>query len=69
MESPKPTNPFEENTTSNQKTVLVTADLEKDIYLSSRNLQKASVARAQDLNTYQVLNANTVILSEGSIEN
>jgi large subunit ribosomal protein L4 len=53
---------------ANQKTVLVTADLEKDIYLSSRNLQKASVARAQDLNTYQVLNANTVILSEGSIE-
>lgn len=53
---------------ANQKTVLVTVDLEKDIYLSSRNLQKASIARAQDLNTYQVLNANTLILSEGSIE-
>lgn len=53
---------------ADQKTVLVTAEGERDLYLSSRNLQKASVARAQDLNTYQVLNANTLILAEGSID-
>ena len=51
-----------------QKTLLVTADHEKEVYLSSRNLPKSSVARAIDINTYQIMHANTVILSEGSIE-
>ena len=51
-----------------KKTLLVTADHEKNVYLSCRNIPKASVARAQDLNTYQILHANTLILSEGAIE-
>lgn len=54
--------------TDTKKSLLVTADYEKEVFLSSRNLQKASVMRASDLNTYQVLHANTLILSEGSIE-
>jgi large subunit ribosomal protein L4 len=37
------------------------------VYLSARNLPKAAVSRAQDLNTYDILYANTLILSEGSI--
>jgi large subunit ribosomal protein L4 len=51
-----------------QKTLLVTTDHEKEVYLSSRNLPKSSVMRVNDINTYQILNANTVILSEGCIE-
>ena len=51
-----------------KKTLLVTADHEKNIYLSSRNIPKTSVARAADLNTYQILHANTLIFSEGAIE-
>lgn len=51
-----------------QKTLLVTTDHEKEVYLSSRNLPKSSVMRAGDVNTYQIMHANTVILSEGSIE-
>lgn len=51
----------------NQKSLLVTNDYEKNVYLSSRNLPKASVSRAQDLNTYEILHSNTLILSEGSI--
>lgn len=51
-----------------QKTVLVTADLEKEVILSSRNLKKSNVTRAEDLNTYEILGANTLILSEGAIE-
>jgi len=51
-----------------EKTILVTTDYEKDIYLSSRNLKKAKVTRVQDLNTYEVLNAQRLILSEGSLE-
>ena len=52
----------------NKKTVLVTGEHDKVLHLSSRNLKKASVARAQDLNTYQVLNSNTLILSEAAVE-
>lgn len=51
-----------------KKTLLVTPDYDKNIYLSSRNLQKTGVARAQDLNTYDILHANTLILAESSIE-
>lgn len=51
-----------------KKTVLVTTDFEKEVYLSARNLKGISVCRALDLNTYQILDSNTLILSEGSIE-
>jgi len=50
-----------------KSTLLVTGDHDQILHLSSRNIQKAGVSRAQDLNTYEVLKANTLILSEGSI--
>ena len=51
-----------------QKTLLVTSDFEREVYLSSRNLQDALVVRAQDLNTYDILHAHTLLLSESAIE-
>ena len=51
-----------------KKTLLVTGEHDPMLYMSSRNLQKAGVARAGDLNTFQILNANTLILSLGAIE-
>lgn len=50
-----------------KKSLLVTNEYDKNVYLSSRNIQKAAVSRAQDLNTYEILYSNTLILSEGSI--
>ena len=52
---------------SEQKSLLVTGDYEKNVYLSSRNVQKAAVSRAQDLNTYEILHTYTLLLSEGAI--
>ncbi|MBI5915984.1 MAG: 50S ribosomal protein L4 [Bacteroidetes bacterium] len=52
---------------SEKKSLLVTGDYEKNVYLSSRNVQKAAVSRAQDLNTYEILHTNTLLLSEGAI--
>jgi len=52
----------------NKKSVLVTGDMDKHLYLSSRNLPKASVTRASDLNTYEIVKAQTLVLSEGAIE-
>ncbi len=51
-----------------QKTLLVTSDFEREVYLSSRNLKDALVVRAQDLNTYDILHAHTLLLSESAIE-
>lgn len=51
-----------------QKTLFVTADYEKEVYLSSRNLPKAKVRRACDLNTYDILNAQKLVISEGAID-
>ena len=50
-----------------QKTLVVTADMERELLLSSRNLQRADVARAADLNVYQIMNTQTLVLSEGAI--
>ncbi|MDZ4682060.1 MAG: 50S ribosomal protein L4 [Saprospiraceae bacterium] len=50
-----------------EKTLLITPELEKEVYLSARNLQKAEVVRASDVNTYQILHAGTLIISESAV--
>jgi len=51
-----------------QKSVFVTTDVDKNLYLSARNLAKAGVVPAQNLNVYDIMNANTIIFSEGAID-
>ncbi len=53
---------------TDKKSVLVVGEQDQKLFLSSRNIKKASVVRAQDVNTYSLLNANTVILSENALE-
>jgi len=50
------------------KSLLVIADSNTNVYLSSRNLPKANVIAAQDLNTYHVLNAEKLIFTESSVK-
>ncbi len=50
-----------------KKTLVVTADYDKTVYLSGRNLSYSSVMSAKDLNTYAILNANSIVLTEGSV--
>ena len=52
----------------NKKALFVLDGSNNNVYLSSRNLKKASVIKSSELNTYGVLNANKVILSEGCLE-
>ena len=49
------------------KTVLVLAQSNKNIFLSSRNLKKAKVVLASELNTYDVMNANKLMMMESTI--
>ena len=53
---------------NNKKTLLVLAEDNKNVVLSSNNLQKAKVTTADQINTYDLLNADNLILCEGSIE-
>lgn len=53
---------------SGKKTLLVLPENNKEVYLSGRNLPKTGITTVSELNTYDVINADTLILSEGSIE-
>ena len=52
---------------TDKKTLLVLPENNKNVYLSSRNLPKAKVVTVDDVNTYQVLNADNLILCEGAL--
>src|SRR5690606_6824731 len=54
--------------TSGEKTLVVLAEGNQNVYLASRNLQKAKVVVAADLNTYDVLNAEKLVLTTGSVK-
>ncbi len=52
----------------NKKSLLVLGDANKNVYLSSRNLQRASVVTGSGVNTYDVVNANSLVITESSVE-
>ena len=51
-----------------KKTLFVLNEESKNVYLSSRNLKKSKVVNASGVNTYNVLNANKVVISESTLE-
>lgn len=53
---------------SNEKTLLVLPAANNNVYLSSRNIKKAKVITADQLNTYDVLNAGKLLLTAGSVK-
>jgi large subunit ribosomal protein L4 len=52
---------------NSEKTLLVIPDYNDNIYRSSRNLPKAKVMTARDLNTYEILAASKLILVDTSV--
>ena len=50
-----------------KKSLLVLGELNKNVYLSSRNLKNSKVVISSELNTYGISNANSLIISESSI--
>lgn len=53
---------------SNDRTLLVLPELNKNVYLSSRNLKKTKVIVAQNINTYEVLKAGKLLLTTDSVK-
>jgi large subunit ribosomal protein L4 len=50
------------------RTLLVLPAANNNVYLSSRNLKKAKVITADQLNTYDVLNAGKLLLTTGAVK-
>lgn len=53
---------------ADKKVLLVLSEQNKNIYLSSRNLQDVKVVTVSDLATYDIMNASVVLFAENSIE-
>jgi large subunit ribosomal protein L4 len=53
---------------SDKKLLIVLAESNNNVYLSSRNLPKVKVVNASDLTTYDILNASNLVLFEGAID-
>jgi len=51
-----------------KKTLLVMNDLDKNVYLSVRNVPNALLQQAADLNAYTLLNNDAILMTEGSVE-
>ncbi|MGB5170131.1 50S ribosomal protein L4 [Eudoraea sp.] len=52
----------------NKKSLFVLGDSNNNVYLSSRNLKGYEVVTNSELSTYKILNANQIVLLEGSLE-
>jgi large subunit ribosomal protein L4 len=52
----------------NKKSLFVFAETNNNVYLSSRNLKSSNIVTNSCLSTYELLNANKVILLESSLE-
>lgn len=53
---------------NNSKTLLVLGEDNKNVYLSARNIQNANVVSVSSLNTYDILHADQLIISEDAVE-
>ncbi len=53
---------------ADKKVLLVLSEQNKNIYLSSRNLQDVKVVNVSDLATYDIVNASVILFAENSIE-
>ena len=53
---------------ADKKVLVVLPEANKNVFLSARNIKRANVAIASALNTYSVLNAETLVVTENSLK-
>ena len=53
---------------NDKKSLFVLPETNKNVYLSARNIQKVNVMNAAQLNSYKVLNADVVVMTESSVK-
>lgn len=53
---------------SGKKTLLITGDTDKNVYLSGRNIPKTRIMAASDVNTYELLHADRLLICQPALE-
>ena len=51
-----------------KKVLLLLPETNKNVYMSARNLQRAEVLEAQNVNTYKILDADVLVITENSLK-
>ena len=51
-----------------KKTLVLLSEVNKNVYLSARNIQGVEVMTATSLNSYKVLNADVVVIAESALK-
>ena len=51
-----------------KKTLIVLSEVKKNVNLSVRNIQRVEVMTASALNTYKVMNANVLVMTENALK-
>jgi len=54
---------------SDKKSLIILAETNKNVYLSARNLQNSKVVTTSEINTYRILDAKVIVLTEGALVN
>ncbi|MBQ8056127.1 MAG: 50S ribosomal protein L4 [Paludibacteraceae bacterium] len=53
---------------NDKKTLFILSEPNKNVYLSARNLEKANIAIVSELNTYEILNNQCLVITSNSID-
>ncbi len=53
---------------ADKKVLILLPGVEKNVYLSTRNIQRVDVMTASALNTYKVMNANVLVVTENALK-
>jgi len=53
---------------ANSKTLLVVPEMDKNLVLSQRNVKESRITLAKDINTLEIMKANTLLISEASVD-
>ena len=53
---------------SDKKVLVLLPEVKKNVYLSARNIQRVEVMTASALNTYTVMNANVLVVTENALK-
>ncbi len=53
---------------ADKKSLFVLGESNNNVYLSSRNLKRSKAVTSSELSTYAIMNADSVVISEGSVE-
>ena len=53
---------------NDKKSLFVLSETNKNVYLSARNIKKAEVMTASQINSYKVLNAEVMVITESSVK-